>query len=89
MLAGFDNNAPKVGFGWCVRGSSGKFVLAHVSSFGGFLKPAEGEALGLLRAIQWVTTLQLDHVIFETDCKAVVDRLNQYPNLITQNWASF
>lgn len=71
--AGFDTNAAKVGFGWCGRGSSGEFMLAHVSSFGGVLSPAEGKALGLLRAMQWVITLHIDRVLFETDCKVVVD----------------
>lgn len=75
--AGFNSLDPKVGFGWCVRGSTGVFLLARVSSVAGTFTVAEGEALGLLHAIQWVTTLHLDQVIFESDCKVVVDRINQ------------
>lgn len=33
----------------------------------------EGEALAMLEGLKWLQELELDHVIFELDCKFMVD----------------
>lgn len=77
--AGFNSTRPKAGFGWCVRDSGGNFLLARVSNVAGHLTAAEGEALGLLHAVKWATSLPYNRVIFESDCKVVqVDRINKF-----------
>jgi len=38
----------------------------------------EGEALGMLQAIKWLTNFGLTHVILEMDCKFVVDKINTF-----------
>lgn len=37
--------------------------------------PMEAEALGLLDAMHWASSLDITHAIFETDCKGVVDKV--------------
>lgn len=39
------------------------------------LPVAQGEASGLLQAITWMHSMGYDKVIFELDCKVVVDKV--------------
>lgn len=55
-------------FGWCVRDEMGSFVLAHSTSY--------HKLLPLLQALRWGIDLGLKKVIFEMDCKIVVDKVN-------------
>lgn len=38
---------------------------------------AEGEAWGLYQGIQWIVSLRYQKVLFEMDCKMVVDDVQQ------------
>lgn len=78
--AGFDHQIGKVGLGWVIRNEAGEFLVARSSQVQGALQPSEGEALGLLHAIKWVCTLGFTHVVFETDCKVVANRIS-HPKL--------
>lgn len=51
----------------------GYFVIARTEWMSPICSVNEGEALGLLAAIDWVTDLQLENVDFVLDSKAVVD----------------
>lgn len=60
----------------CLRDSYGAFIAASSISYPQYLPIAKGEALCLLYATQWSTSLSLDSVLFEMDCKVVVDLVN-------------
>lgn len=63
----------------------GLSLIAKASPIANFLDVTEGEALGLLKAIQWLTTLEYHHVVFETGCKVVGDKLGG----LTANYSEF
>lgn len=70
------NNNTITGYDLCVRDSPCQLVLgmsdyASLSSF-----PPEAEGLGLLEAIKLAIERGFPSVIFELDCKLVVDTVN-------------
>jgi len=70
------NNNTITGYGFCIRDSSGHLMLG-MSDYAFFSSsPAEAEALGLLEAIKLVVARGFPFVIFESDCKFVVDAVN-------------
>lgn len=62
-----------MGIGMCLRDENGCFCLAKTCWISPILNVDEGEAYGLLTAINWILELQLENVIFELDSKRVVD----------------
>lgn len=74
----------KVGIGLCLRDEGGAFVKARTVVCDQNLEPHEGEALGLLIALEWTRDLGLSNVVFELDAKLVVDKFhsNQADNTI-------
>lgn len=62
-------------FRMCIRDDHGVFVLGRSSWLHQRVPILEGEALGLLHAIEWVIDLEIDRFIFDMECKVVVDRL--------------
>ncbi|KAG4975281.1 hypothetical protein GmHk_11G033296 [Glycine max] len=61
------------GVGLCMRDSNGSFQKAKTTFFNGISTPAEVEAFALQKSIEWVQSLNIDNVIFETDCKMITD----------------
>ncbi|GAU16226.1 hypothetical protein TSUD_298580 [Trifolium subterraneum] len=59
--------------GACIRDEQGHFVAAKSMHIDAMMLPAEGEAWGLQRGILWMEMLGYHKVIFELDCKMVVD----------------
>lgn len=77
----FQNNFI-TGYGFCFRNPLGHLVLGvsnfiHQSSL-----PIEAEALGLFEAIKFAIAENMSSVIFESDCKIIVDIVNspEVPN---------
>ena len=70
------NNNSVAGYGLCIRNSTGQFI-AGMSNFSHCsLTPVEAEAWGLLEAIKFVVVKDISYVIFESDCKVIVDIVN-------------
>ncbi|XP_058756628.1 uncharacterized protein LOC131629844 [Vicia villosa] len=63
----------KVGLGACIRDDTGKFIVARTEWFTPCTDVVIGEALGLLKALNWVHNLGYDNMDFELDAKRVVD----------------
>jgi len=77
------NNNTITGFGFCFRDSSGQFVTGMSNYSHSATSPPEAEALGLFEAIQFAIDRDMTSVIFETDCKLVVDLV--YSPIVPQN----
>jgi hypothetical protein len=67
----------------------GTFVAALTTYCEAVMTIAEGEAWGLYQGIQWISSLGYHNVIFELDCKMVVDdvhnskmNLSEYGSII-------
>ncbi|XP_058767513.1 uncharacterized protein LOC131641227 [Vicia villosa] len=69
--AAFSHN--KVGFGACIRDELGNFIVARTEWFSPCTDVVIGEALGLLKAVNWVHDMGYDNMDFELDAKRVVD----------------
>lgn len=63
----------QVGIGWVMRDFRGQLLHACSKVYSRCFAAVEVEALALRDALQWVLHHQLHHVIFELDCKPVVD----------------
>ncbi|GAU39464.1 hypothetical protein TSUD_158950 [Trifolium subterraneum] len=73
--ASFSPMSNKVGIGMCIRDTNGCFVAARTEWMEPILDVDIGEAMGLLRALNWMNEIQLTNVDLEMDCKRVVDSL--------------
>lgn len=62
-----------VGLGCVVRDSYGRFLRAKCGRIEGRWQPREAEALGMKEALSWSKQLSLDHCIFESDSKVLVE----------------
>lgn len=62
-------------WGICCRANQGNFKVAIFYSEGQFFPIAEREALGSLRALNWLLENHFCRVIFEMDSKLVVDKV--------------
>lgn len=49
---------------------------------------AKGEAIGLLKAIQWIISMQYNFAIFESDCKVIVDELVGHKHNNWEQWVT-
>lgn len=49
---------------------------------------AKGEAIGLLKAIQWITSMQYNFAIFESDSKVIVDELVGHKHNNWEQWVT-
>ncbi|CAH9092223.1 unnamed protein product [Cuscuta epithymum] len=63
----------RVGFGCCVRDHMGRFSRARTSWMRAEMSPAEAEAWSLREALKWMQETEYTRVIFESDCKQLVD----------------
>lgn len=59
----------------CLHDENGTVLISRTSWVPSRLDVKEGEAMGLLDAIHWVVSLNLQQVIFELDAKSVVDNV--------------
>jgi len=59
------------GAGILIRDHNEFFVKAKPVTQSGTPEPREAEAWALMKAVQWITQLELNNVIIETDCKIV------------------
>lgn len=55
----------------------GGFIAACTQWISPALCPHEGEALGLLLAANWISQMGYSFVVFETDCKMLVDNIHK------------
>jgi len=70
------NNNSTAGYGICIRNSTSQFI-ADMSNFSHYsLMPVEAKAWGLLEAIKFGVAKDMSSVIFESDCKVIVDIVN-------------
>lgn len=53
--------------GMCIRDALGNFISARCSWSAPRLEVKEGEAVDLLQALRWASSLDLQHIIFELD----------------------
>jgi hypothetical protein len=74
--AGFNNVLNRASAGWCVRDHGGDFILAGTLWQEGKLTAIESEAKALLEALKIMQQHGFSQVIFETDCKGVVDAIH-------------
>jgi hypothetical protein len=65
-----------VGIGTCIKDHNELFVKAKTTSYSPMLSMKEDETYDLLRAIKWVSQMELDRDTFELDAKVVVDNFN-------------
>jgi len=63
------------GAGLCLRDEKGNFLKAFTATTTGVPTPREAEAWALHQAINWTHHLGMQNVIFELDCKLVVDNM--------------
>lgn len=68
FVALFNNNS-NTGYGFCFRDSNGQFVTVLSNFEPSSSSPAEAEALGLLKAVQFAIDKNMVSVVFESDCK--------------------
>jgi len=87
--ATFFTTKKTVSMGACLRDEKGTFVAALTTYCEAVMTVAEGEAWGLYQGIQWISSLGYHNVIFELDCKMVVDdvhnskmNLSEYGSII-------
>ncbi len=59
----------------CIRDAEGVFVLARTEWFSPITDVDIGEAIRLLKAMEWVRDLHLWNMDFEVDSKTVVDNI--------------
>jgi ribonuclease HI len=74
--ASFSQNPSYTGWGWCIRDSAGSFIAAGTDHYNHTLTVAEGEAKALLEAIREATSRGWSNIVFESDCKVVVDAVH-------------
>lgn len=74
--ASFISREHKTGFRFCIRDERGVFIIAKPSWLPYLYSLSDGEATGMMLALQWVMQLGLSNVIFELDSKIVVDNIN-------------
>jgi ribonuclease HI len=74
--AGFHKELNRATVGWCVRNHVGSFAMAGTSWREGHYSIVEGEAYALYEALKALQQHGLTQVIFETDCKSVVDAIH-------------
>ncbi|XP_058742701.1 uncharacterized protein LOC131615247 [Vicia villosa] len=67
--AAFNKVSDTTNRGWCFRDHVGRFITGGVAWDVGSLSVIEAEATALKEAIQHAISLQLSHVIFESDCQ--------------------
>ncbi|KAK2379967.1 thioredoxin family protein [Trifolium repens] len=60
----------------CVRNAEGQFIIAMSTHINAVMTPTEAEAWALQQGILWMAMLGYRKVIFELDCKTVVDDIN-------------
>ncbi|MCI29396.1 60S ribosomal protein L23, partial [Trifolium medium] len=65
-----------VGMGARICDEGGNFIAAITANVDTVMTAAEGEAWSLYQGMQWIVTLGYNKVIFELDCKMVVDDVN-------------
>jgi ribonuclease HI len=79
--AGIFDTEQRVGMGACLRDEKGHFIATMTTNTDAGMTAAEGEAWGLYQGIKWITSSGYHKVVFELDCKMVVDDIhNNYPN---------
>ncbi|KAK2386904.1 hypothetical protein QL285_060742 [Trifolium repens] len=66
----------KTSMGACVRNAEGQFITAMSTHINAVMTPTEAEAWALQQGILWMAMLGYRKVIFELDCKTVVDDIN-------------
>jgi ribonuclease HI len=76
--AGFHRDLNKTSAGWCLRDHMGRFVMAETTWLNGNYSVIEGEAIAMLEALKAMEQRRISHVIFETDCKSVVDAIQHF-----------
>jgi ribonuclease HI len=74
------NNNSIMGYGLCFRDSMGHFLLGMSNYEFHRVTPSEAEATGLLEAVKLAIARGMQSVIFESDCKIVVDAVNSSVN---------
>ncbi|XP_045831364.1 uncharacterized protein LOC123922710 [Trifolium pratense] len=67
----------RIGMGACLRDDKGSFILAMTAHEDVVMTAQEAEAWSLYQGIQWVASLGYNKVVFELDCKIVVDDVNK------------
>lgn len=60
----------------CVRDDQGRLVSTMTSWRQPCMNVKEGEACGLLTTYCFVATMNFNHVVFELDCKIVIEKIN-------------
>jgi len=66
------------------KDDSGAFAIARTEWETPCMNIIEGEAMGVLKALTWLTELSLTHVIVESDCKVVLDKINNFDTDVTE-----
>ncbi|PNY09148.1 cytochrome p450 [Trifolium pratense] len=67
----------KIGFGAIVRDLKAVFPMAQTAWSMSMMEVHEGEAASLLSALNWMQDWEADRIIFEPDCKTVVDVIHR------------
>ncbi|XP_075499853.1 uncharacterized protein LOC142538416 [Primulina tabacum] len=72
-----------IGYAAVVRDSKGEFMVCRMLKFQGSIEVREAEAKALLDAITWAASLDMQHIIFETDSKTVEEAVHS--NAVDRN----
>lgn len=65
-----------IGIGNVIQDASGHFLRARCGCYAGRWQPREAEAISLKTTLLWAKSLDLDHCLFESGCKGLVDACN-------------
>lgn len=60
----------------CVRDHEGCYIHARTEWKSFHPNAQEGEALGILPAIQWLSVMRVEHFVIESDCSPIVNAIN-------------
>jgi ribonuclease HI len=66
----------KTSMGACVHNAEGQFIISMSTHINAVMTPTKAEAWALQHGILWMAMLGYRKVIFEFDCKTVVDDIN-------------
>lgn len=59
-----------------IRDHNGSFSITQTSWTTNLLEVHKEEGMGLLCALQWLQDWEVDHIVFELDCKIVVNAIH-------------
>ncbi|XVF75626.1 hypothetical protein PTKIN_Ptkin13bG0201900 [Pterospermum kingtungense] len=64
--------ARKIGFGMILRDDGGSLIACRTKWINGLCRSKEGEAMGIVEALSWIRSINLQNVITEIDTRLLL-----------------